>query len=110
MLELSSARVEADIIAFLERNEADAVELPLEGPLRTGEPVLSERRGNGLDPFGELRASGRGRVVVGAGHSRGPAVHELVTEVQLNPSDTKSQEVRNAGARSIIGRLSPNPA
>ena len=46
------ARQQTDVWSIFEREQADAVQLALEDPLRTGEPLMSEGRGHGLDPFG----------------------------------------------------------
>jgi hypothetical protein len=47
------AREEADVRPLLERNQADAVELTLEDPVRAGEAVLCERRRHRLQPIGK---------------------------------------------------------
>ncbi len=46
------ARQEADVRPVLEGEQADAVELALEDPPETGEPLLSEGRGHRLQPRG----------------------------------------------------------
>ena len=62
VLELARARVEANVRTLLERDEADAVELSLEGPVGAGESLLGERRRHGLDPLGKYRGRGTRRV------------------------------------------------
>ena len=47
------AREQANVRALPEREQADAVELALEDPLRPGEPLLRQRRRHRLDPFGK---------------------------------------------------------
>ena len=47
------ARQQADVRFLTEREQANAIELPLEEPLRPSEALLRERRGHRLDPIGK---------------------------------------------------------
>ena len=64
------ARVEPDVVALLEREQADAVELALEDPLRPGEPLLRQRRGHRLEPLGSRHTRGNLHDAAHAGTKR----------------------------------------
>src|SRR5262245_20999884 len=55
ILRKSITRVELDVVAALVGEEADAIELALEHPVRSGEAILRQRRSHRLEPVGHWR-------------------------------------------------------
>src|SRR5439155_10465027 len=53
ILEEAVSGEETHVPALLECEQANAIELALEDPIGTIEPLLSKRRGHRFDPFGE---------------------------------------------------------
>ena len=53
VLQQPVARIEFHVVAVLEREHSDSIELPLEDPLWPGVSLLCERRRHRHNPFGE---------------------------------------------------------
>ncbi len=91
------AREQADIRPLLEREQADAVELALEDPFRAGEPLLRERRGHRLDPFGK-----RGHVRL-----QSPLLAFRREPDQAHPHETGHEHSRKLGQGWEAGASQP---
>src|SRR5690606_9091505 len=83
LLTQAIAAVESDVSAIPERQEADAIQLALEDPVGSGEPLLRERRGHGHEPVWEGGWSG-------GGHGVQPAVFHILWKA-AGPPRTKNK-------------------
>ena len=64
------ARIEPDVVTLFVREQANAVELALEEPLRSGEPILRQGRGHWLEPLGSRHTRGNLHDAAHAGTKR----------------------------------------